>query len=765
MAKKPNTLLRILVPVLILTFGVGAVLIAINRQGTLGGGSTPAVPATPAAAGATQGAPTPPVAATPGAPAPTTPPTATPAAAGGTPAAPPTPARRLKARSLAGQPDTGPFTPIGAVEPARGQDTTPMEMLIAFSPLGAGIESLQLADQWTTIGSGGDHETLQLAVEHQGQKLVPFAMLGVTIDGQGVDLSGSPDPVWRQTAPGAFEATIVDEAGAEVARIYRRYTLEPGAHDVLLEQGLENLTSAPMAVRWRQLGPGDLPIGVVRYGGDVRRVHFGYLPPPGPNPTGQVVSARDTLVPHATAMGTMNAVGRNPTERWQFTTTGEPRPPLWPTPDSAAAGKSLVWAALTNRFFAVAVHSLPERLPPRADTVPPGGLDKRFSLVERIDRVVLERGATASEVAKDSLLALRLSGAESVVPAGGRFDASMGVYAGPLAADALAAHPRLQAVGLDELVVFTFGGPCGICTFQPVARGLRSFLGFLHDRLVFDWTLSIMLLVVCVRTVLHPVTRWSQANLTRFGKQMQALAPKQAKLKEKYGNDPAKLREESAKLMREENINFAGALGCLPMLLQTPIWMALYAMIFFTYELRHEAGFYGLFQWISGGSWAFLGDLSEPDKLIPLPFSLEIPLISSLMGAIESINLLPVLMGVMFYIQQKYLSPPQTATLSPEMELNQKITKVMIVVLFPLFMYNAPAALVVYFLTNSSLGILESKWIRAKVEREDAARALLPKPPRGSKPDGPKSFLQRIQEGVEERQKQIDEARRRANRK
>ncbi len=124
---------------------------------------------------------------------------------------------------------------------------------------------------------------------------------------------------------------------------------------------------------------------------------------------------------------------------------------------------------------------------------------------------------------------------------------------------------------------------------------LLALLHLLHD-ITFDWALAIILLVVCVRSVLHPITRWSQLRMLVFGKQMQGMAPKQKAIQEKYKDDPQRLQQEMAKLWREEGISPAGFLGCLPMFLQSPVWIALYAMLYFTIDLRHEPAFFGVFQ-------------------------------------------------------------------------------------------------------------------------------------------------------------------------
>jgi YidC/Oxa1 family membrane protein insertase len=92
--------------------------------------------------------------------------------------------------------------------------------------------------------------------------------------------------------------------------------------------------------------------------------------------------------------------------------------------------------------------------------------------------------------------------------------------------------------------------------------------------------------------------------------------------------------------------------------------------------------------------------------------------VGGIYGEIQSINLLPVLMGVVFWAHQKYLSPPPSASMSPEMEQQQKIMKIMFPLMMPIFMYAAPSGLTIYFITNSTLGILENKHIRHNAEKK-----------------------------------------------
>src|SRR5207247_577848 len=156
-------------------------------------------------------------------------------------------------------------------------------------------------------------------------------------------------------------------------------------------------------------------------------------------------------------------------------------------------------------------------------------------------------------------------------------------YAGPLHRPWMDKDANVAATGLSGLVYYNFGGPCFWCTFSVLTSSLLWLLRLLATRVVFDWALAIIVLVVVVRTILHPLTKWSQIRMARFGKQMQAMGPKQKKVQEKYKDDPAKMREEMGKLWREEGISPAGFLGCLPGLAQSPVWFALSAMLHFAF--------------------------------------------------------------------------------------------------------------------------------------------------------------------------------------
>jgi YidC/Oxa1 family membrane protein insertase len=215
------------------------------------------------------------------------------------------------------------------------------------------------------------------------------------------------------------------------------------------------------------------------------------------------------------------------------------------------------------------------------------------------------------------------------------------------------------------------------------------------------------------------LTKKAQINMQRFAKQMSGMKPEIDKLQKKYGSDPKRMQQEQMKLMREHGVNPFSMLGCLPMFLQMPIWIALWAMLYLAFDIRHEPAFYGVFQLF--GDWNFLGDLSSPDHFWMLPgggFTLPFGI-----AHIDALNLLPLLLGVVFFIQQKYLSPPPTPNMTPEQKQQQKIMKIMMVVLFPLFLYKAPSGLTLYIFTSTCIGIMESKYIRAHIDQMDLVKA------------------------------------------
>ena len=165
-------------------------------------------------------------------------------------------------------------------------------------------------------------------------------------------------------------------------------------------------------------------------------------------------------------------------------------------------------------------------------------------------------------------------------------------------------------------------------------------------------------------------------------REMQHLQPRIAELQKKYKDDRQKAGLETMKLYKEHKVNPLG--GCLPMLLQFPIFIALYQALSRSFELR-------------GASFLWIKDLSEPDKLFTLPMSLPI------LGSNFNINILPILMTVTMFIQQKTSS---VKVLDQEGAAQQKMMMIIMPFMFGFIFYQMPSSLVIYWFINSVMTLL-----------------------------------------------------------
>ncbi|MCH8150016.1 MAG: membrane protein insertase YidC [Planctomycetes bacterium] len=285
----------------------------------------------------------------------------------------------------------------------------------------------------------------------------------------------------------------------------------------------------------------------------------------------------------------------------------------------------------------------------------------------------------------------------------------------------------------------------GWCTFISLVELMIWLLNGL-SALTRDFGVAIIILVLIVRTLLHPITKKGQVNMVKMQKKMQELAPKIEEIKKKYANDKARLNQEMMKL----NINPAGQiLTCLPMMLQMPIWVALYISLSNNILIRHQGSVF--LPWVH--------DMTVPDAL----YTFASPIIIPVLGwSIPAFNLLPLLVAVFMYTQQKLQpkptpSPNMTDQQRQQQEMMQKMGPMMSVMMLIIF-YPMPAGLNLYIMTSSLFGTIEQKRIRAHIKEQEEAGTLLkpkdvPVAEDGSgKPRKP-SFMERMQKAVDEAQK------------
>jgi YidC/Oxa1 family membrane protein insertase len=240
---------------------------------------------------------------------------------------------------------------------------------------------------------------------------------------------------------------------------------------------------------------------------------------------------------------------------------------------------------------------------------------------------------------------------------------NLGIYFGPKDID------RLNALGHNLSKAINFGW------FDPIAKPLLYFLKFLY-RFLHNYGFAIIIVTILIKIAFWPLAQKSAKSM----KTMQKLQPKMAKLKEKYGNDKEKMNKELMQLYKTYKVNPMG--GCLPMLLQIPVFFALYKVLLQSIELRHAP----FMLWIN--------DLSAPDRLM-IP-GVNIPYLGG-------IPVLTLLMGLSMYLQQK-LSP---SSLDP----TQARMMQFLPVIFTCMFINFPSGLVLYWLINNVLSIAQQHYV------------------------------------------------------
>jgi YidC/Oxa1 family membrane protein insertase len=240
-----------------------------------------------------------------------------------------------------------------------------------------------------------------------------------------------------------------------------------------------------------------------------------------------------------------------------------------------------------------------------------------------------------------------------------------------------------------------FAGPKDLETLQAVGHGIERsidfgyfafiaipFLYVLHfsHRFTGSYGVDIILLTVVIKILMAPLTHKSFVSM----KQMQKLAPQMERLKERYKDDKEKLNREIMELYRRNGVNPLG--GCLPMVLQFPVFIGLYNALSTPLELRHAP-----FLWIK--------DLSQPDwKSLPFPVPDWWP-----HGLPAGIPVLTILMGASMFIQQ-WMTP--TAG-----DPNQRRMMLMMPLIFTFMFVTFPAGLTIYWLVNNILSIAQQYWI------------------------------------------------------
>ena len=243
------------------------------------------------------------------------------------------------------------------------------------------------------------------------------------------------------------------------------------------------------------------------------------------------------------------------------------------------------------------------------------------------------------------------------VPAGTSMEVDAKLYSGPKIQSEL----KDLAAGLNQTVDYGW--------LWPIAKLLFLGLQFFHN-IIGNWGWSIILLTILVKLILWPLSSKSYRSMAK----MRVIAPEMQRMKEEFGEDRMRFSQEMMALYKREQVNPLS--GCLPLLLQMPIFLALYWVLMESVELRHAP-------WLG-----WIQDLSAMDPWF----------------------ILPLIMGVTMYVQQM-LNP------QPTDPMQAKVFRIM-PIMFTVFMLFFPAGLVLYWIVNNSITILQQWFINKSVEKD-----------------------------------------------
>lgn len=250
------------------------------------------------------------------------------------------------------------------------------------------------------------------------------------------------------------------------------------------------------------------------------------------------------------------------------------------------------------------------------------------------------------------------NGSEYLVEPGTSTNISAGIYVGPKVQE----NMKLVAPNLELTVDYGF--------LWFIAQPLFWLLDFIHGY-IGNWGFAIILVTVAIKAAFYKLSATAYRSMAN----MRRVAPKLTRIKEEAGDDRQKLSQAMMELYRKEKINPMG--GCLPILVQMPVFIALYWMLMESVELRHAP----FVLWIA--------DLSMKDPYF----------------------VLPIIMGASMFVQQM-LNP------APPDPMQAKIMK-MLPIIFTFFFLFFPAGLVLYWVVNNLLSILQQWYITQKIEKED----------------------------------------------
>jgi YidC/Oxa1 family membrane protein insertase len=337
--------------------------------------------------------------------------------------------------------------------------------------------------------------------------------------------------------------------------------------------------------------------------------------------------------------------------------------PKLPVYVSKALDRPVDWVAAKNKYFAQII--VPDA----------GGENALFHVAREVAEAERNNPAAGPKTATPESVAVGVQFPD--------------VFLGPSESQTLATHFYIGPKKYSELNRYAFHlvDVMEFGMWAPIGKVLLRILIAIHDHLwPHNYGVAIMLLTIIIRVVFWPITHKSTESMKR----MQAIQPLLNEVRAKYKDNPQRMQQEMMALYKEHKVNPLA--GCLPMLIQIPVFFALYVVLRSAIELRFSP-----FLWIA--------DLSQPENL--LADKLPIPL-----------NILPIIMAVTMAWQQR-LTPTGG---DPNQQKMMMFMPVMLLFMF----YNIASGLVLYWTTNQCLMIVQQLWMHRKTGGKPAVPQTAP---------------------------------------
>jgi len=353
---------------------------------------------------------------------------------------------------------------------------------------------------------------------------------------------------------------------------------------------------------------------------------------------------------HEGGIGTFGRNGRYTTEQLKYGSWADD-----PRQDFTSTGG---WLGITDKYWMAAL------IPPQTEAV-----EAQF---------VISNGE------RDGVHEARLLGAERTIAPGRQITETNHLFAGAKRSEILGAYERQL-----DLPRFIYAIDWGFLFFltRPIFLITEFFYG-----LVGNFGVAILLLTAVIKLIMFPLANKSYESLSK----MRLLQPKMEEIKKQHKDDPQAQQKAMMGLYQKEKINPLA--GCLPILIQIPVFYALYKVLFVTIEMRH-APFFG-----------WLRDLSAPDPstmwnlygLIPFDPA-TVPVIGGLLAGTFALSILAIFYGLTMWLQTA-MNPPATDPM-------QRQIFALMPILFTFIMATFPAGLLVYWAWNNILGIAQQWFI------------------------------------------------------